>query len=1184
MSKHTTFCDWRLRGLFLNNHLTFLILRNVQVTLHILSAIIEKCPRDLSLYIAAAFGIMQTILQSNDITLIEYSVPTFEILCTHQDYASLTSEKGLLPQFEVLLRSYASYASKSSAIARNSLSSLPLRVRYRKAGLQAIRGAVPSISIWASTEKLISLIVPIVLENVDSGDPQYIIALQERIASRDEMERDFNYKRKQSMSTVWTEDTVEADPQAASGTIENADKLAEEEVGVVALQALRLLYTAVNRSQLRWVTSAMLEYFLNRSEVNELKIGLDSSSAVHTSWPMYIAELSCDWARVQDRFTILITSVDLLSMTDHHLKKQLVLASIVESLLCSSINFIGLSVLDVLTSLIQEILLHIRKMENDRYDVLQTQPLSSAEISSLSGTDVNTSSHEANGCGESGTILIRARVIGQIRKCIAGLATHVYYSDQISDMISKILERLKPSASPLPLTGSLAVQGPMPKEDTQAKGGDGQEKPPEKLFPPGMGRLTALIAVKEIITVANSRFLDGTYGAVSRSKVAISVWEGTEWLLHDPHAKVRRMYIDSLLSWLQLEVGKEAMRLPEEGNFGVKHNKGIFDETKASGLSRRAMLTIMQQDGSPKRQRRRFLRSLHLAIYEIALQQAESESNILLLHLLLVKMIEHLGVNALRDGLPMMMRLQEDIQIVVPASLRIRIGSLVYGYLQAICVVFDFEHNLIGREIHNEIGRRKDKGIWMKRISVPPQSLEQIESLDNWQSNNLEDSKYGDVDSLKPFEQREQLIDRISFAYSTMLAAPPSSPTGRMLSRSFSAQLGSSSISSIGLSGQAYQLPSKFREELLSDWTKEACLAHATRESSRSGSLNGSRKVANGNSRDLLAVAIPSGNVGFSLNSPVSGDVYSRNNNHNDFQHGGLLRSNSSYRRPSTTARQEKGGAASPYGSENRASGQGSPLQLSTSSIRSSIRVEDLKRALSTSSASYNSRPKWQRNAHPHDITEDTASESMVSADLSASDTSVAGRTAISDAKTSAGMQEEPPSTPKSPQTSHHSSFVSHGSSPPASAARELPSDLQKEPDMSEDVPPVPPLPASLQAAMRVSLPAQSTVATVDHHRAVPSTINIGGASAVANNTNTGAASTSTYTSAGTSVHKSKSLKGLRASSNPPGGSQRTMPRKLTSSVDFSGLLNSINVEDDEQENSRFVDRNSRRSMFHPPY
>ena len=1106
-------------------------------------------------------------------------MPTFETLCTHQDYASLTSEKGLLPQFGILLRSYASYAAKPSSVAINSSSSLPLRIRYRKAGLQAIRGAVPSISIWASTEKLVNLIVPIVLENVDSEDPQYIVTLQERIASRDEMEKDFIYKRKQSMSTVWTEDIVEADPQAASGTIENADKLAEEEVGFMALQALRLLYTAVNRSQLRWVTSAMLEYFLNRSEVNELKSDLDSTLAVHSSWPMHIAELSCDWARVQDRFTILITSVDSLSVTGHNLKKQLVLASIIESLLCSSINFIGLSVLDVLTGLLQGILLHIRRIENEKHDNLQPQSLSSSRITSPSDTDTNLASHKANGSREDVTTVLRAKVVVQLRKCIAGLATHVYYSDQISDMISTILGRLKPSPTPLSLGGSLAAQDPMSTEETHAKGADGQEKPPEKHFPPGLGRLTALLAVKEIITVANSRILDGTYGAVSRSKVAISVWEGTEWLLHDPNAKVRRMYVDSLLSWLQLEVGKEAMRLPVEDNYGVKHNKGIFEEAKASGLSRRALLSIMHQDGTPKRQRRRFLRSLHLAIYEIALQQAESESNIPLLHLLLVRMLENLGVNAVRDGLPMMMRLQEDMQIVTPPRLKIRLGSLVYSYLQTICVVFDIEHNFIGREILTEIERRKDKGVWMKRICVPPQSLEQIQSLDSWPSNELEVSEHSDVDSLKPFEQREQLIDRISFAYSTMLAAPPSSPTGRMLSRSFSAQFGSSSISSIGFSGQTYQLPSRFREELLSDWTKEACLAHATHESSRSESLSGSRKVANGNSRDLLAVAIPSGNVGFSLNSPVLGDVYSGNNNHNDSHNGGFLRSNSSYRRPSTGARQERGGATSPYGNEIRASGQGSPLQLSTSSLRSSVRVEDLKRALSTSSTSYNTRSKWQGNVHPHDIVEDTASESMISADLSASETSAAGH-----AKTSAISQEEPPSTPKSPQISHPSSFVSHGSSPPASAARELPSDLQKEPITGEDVPPVPPLPASLQAAMRASLPLQSTVVAVDHYRAVPNAMNNGGADAVVNNINTGTAAASNYTSAATSVHKSKSFKGLRASSNPPGGSQRTMSRKLASSVDFSGLLNSIYVEDDGQENHRFVDTTSGRSTFRPPY
>ena len=1154
------------------------------MTLHILSAIIEKCPRDLSLYITAALRILQTVLQSNDITLVEYSVPAFETLCTYQEHASLTSEMGLLSQFEVLLHSYASYASKDSSLAAKNSSSLPLTVRYRKAGLQAIRGATPSVSTWATSEHLISLIMPVLLENVDSKDQHYINVLRDRIASRDEMEKDSFFKRKQSMSTVWTADTIEADPQAASGTIEDADKLAEEEIGILALQTLRVLFTAVNRGQLRWVTSAMLRYILKRTEVGDLQIGLEFEPVVTSAWPLHITELSCEWARVQDRFTILVTSVEslaLLSAADDDLKKQLVLASLVESLLCSSINFIGLSVMDVLASLMQDMLLHIRKLETHRDDFMQSQSLLPEVANSSAAIAPSLGAHD--GSRENGTLLLRAKVIGQLRKCVAGLATHVYYSDQISDMVSAILGRLKPSSVFASTGGSLAVQHPVPSNETFVNGGYAQEKPQEKTFPPGMGRFTALLAVKEILTVANTRILDGAYGAVSRSKVPIAVWEGTEWLLRDPHAKVRSVYVDSLLSWLDLELGKEALRLPEENIFGFKHGNGILDETKAPGLSRKALSTVLHQDGNLKRQRRRFLRSLHLTIYEIALQQAESEADILILHLLLAKMVEKLGVNALRDGLPMIMRLQEDIQIITSPKLKIQLGSLVYGYLQGVCLVFDIEYNSIGREIQNEVERRKEQSVWMEKISLPPQSLEQIQSLNERPLSDMETHSYGEAKNLKPFERREQLIDRISFAYSTMLAPPPSSPTGRMPTRSFSAQFGSASTPSIGFLGQAHQLPSKFREELLSVWTKEACLAHATHESSRSGSLNGSRKAANGNSRDLLAVAIPSSNVGFSLNSPALGDAQDRNINQNNYHNGGLLHSSSAYQRPSTTARHGRAGTISPYESDNRASGQSSSLQLSTSSFRSSVRVEDLKQALSKSSLSHSTHAHWQGNLYVHDIVEDTASESMVSAEMSASDTSAAGRTAISDVNTSVTARDNPPSTPKTPQTSHPSPFTAHGSSPPARAARELPSDLQKQPETSDDVPPVPPLPASLQAAMRASISAQNAVSAIDYQPVASEIANTGGASTVSYS-GADAAVTGTHSSAATSVHKSKSSKRLRASSNPPGGSQRTAARSLASSADFSSLLESIQVEEDEQGKYGVADQAARRTILRPPH
>ncbi len=69
------------------------IYRNVQVTLQILAALIEKAPRDLPLYAPYVLKILNIILRSRDITMVESSIPTFEAFCEHQDGASLSADQ-----------------------------------------------------------------------------------------------------------------------------------------------------------------------------------------------------------------------------------------------------------------------------------------------------------------------------------------------------------------------------------------------------------------------------------------------------------------------------------------------------------------------------------------------------------------------------------------------------------------------------------------------------------------------------------------------------------------------------------------------------------------------------------------------------------------------------------------------------------------------------------------------------------------------------------------------------------------------------------------------------------------------------------------------------------------------------------------------------------------------------------
>ena len=85
----------------------------------------------------------------------------------------------------------------------------------------------------------------------------------------------------------------------------------------------------------------------------------DPSSPHSGGWATRIFEMIARWTPVQDRYVILVTAMDILvrsPMANEHLQQQLVLATIVDSLLKSDINLIGLSVMDVLLGLVQHVL------------------------------------------------------------------------------------------------------------------------------------------------------------------------------------------------------------------------------------------------------------------------------------------------------------------------------------------------------------------------------------------------------------------------------------------------------------------------------------------------------------------------------------------------------------------------------------------------------------------------------------------------------------------------------------------------------------------------------------------------------------------------------------------------------------------------------------------------------------
>ncbi|ORX99794.1 hypothetical protein BCR34DRAFT_522989, partial [Clohesyomyces aquaticus] len=995
----------------------------VQVTLEILKALIEKCPQNLPLYASAVLRILRTILKSDDVTMVEESVPTFESLCAHQDPATLAADQDYIKQYEEIVQLYAQFASKEVVKHNKAPISWPVAIRFRKAALHALKAVASSESLGSDTGRQLAVIIPVILLNIYSETGDYLRGLERREREKEEQDKEKDVRRRQSVSTVRTVEDEEGDPIAASGTTEDADKLAEEEVGIVALQALRNIFVGVNRGQLRLATSAVLKFIGGHVKPQQHS---SSQATRDDSWATTLLAMTCGWAPVQDRYAILVGAMETLvrsPITEEDMERQLVLATVIDYLLRSTINFIGLSVMDVLIGLISHTLL-----------LLQLGGAGTSIKPHHQQTTPGISEKDVDNRGSSGSLggvvveLVkepsqhRVELLDTLQKCMSSLATHVYYTDQISDMVAAILSRLKPPTSSGLFNNTAGVEDPVGAIDAVATSAGMDEKTSQidKFFSFETARLTALEAVKDIIITANTRRPDGSSASVSRSSVGVRVWEGTQWLLRDPSGKVRRAYVDTLITWLNLEKRKVDLRVVDD------HHK---KENDKNGLARRAVSNASARDKSPKRDKNKFLALLHLAVYENALQYVDSEADFLLLHLLLTTLVDKLGVNAIRSGLPMILRLQEDIQNIDSPGTKIRIGSLVHGYLWAVSMALDFETSSVGRVLHSEISRRNDKGLWVKQIHVPPMPLDRI---DIPHSDPVRiPAEVVQSEALQPFDNREALVDKISEGYSSSLYSPPSSPPtspGRSINLPAIAPQASK---------PAPQLPAKVKEEMMTEWTKANCVASNTKDSS-SPSVTGSRAGTSAHGaqqkNNYLGITIPNGNLDSATNSPLHTPRRSQS-------------------RPPSTAYGLVGRLHSP----NRAHSP-SATPGSTSSVRSAVRVEDLKRVLSGKErprTSYSTRPASHH--HRTSPSDSSASDSMVSVH-SLSDSSFVtadhgGR------QTMQSPDSQSPSTPGATLTPRP--LTSH---PPDEKMSSNNATRQHDQAFStRKVPPVPPIPASLR-------------------------------------------------------------------------------------------------------------------------
>lgn len=433
---------------------------NVQVTLDIVKNIIERCPDDLNLLAKNVVSILEAVLSSKDVSLSTHAIPVFDSFCRAHDNVLLRGDQLYVKSFQHLFANYIALA-KGSTTGPNLL-------QWRLVGIEAIKSLAASVAVS----------VPILTEQIDAS----ISILLSCLATNNN-----------NLNLIAIQKEV-ADAEQNRRTSMHLERKAETDLAYAAMEAFYRFFDTTSTGLLKRFTTNVILFILNQRPP--------------VQWSNMLLEVAATSAPVQSRFAVLTELVDYLAtISVNKLDQVLTLVEPISFLLSSSVNMVGLSVIDVLRSL-----LHVQA------NILRCYSLQSLP----------------NGKPSPNAVLLA------LKKCMAALASHIYYAAQVSDMISEILARCHhPSRHGLASGVVTPMRSSLPK-DRDSFNHTEKTSILNPIF---------LISCFDIIGSILLMSL-GNPAGIDRDHLTIASWDGTQHLLNNENQNVRTAYTNALITFL----------------------------------------------------------------------------------------------------------------------------------------------------------------------------------------------------------------------------------------------------------------------------------------------------------------------------------------------------------------------------------------------------------------------------------------------------------------------------------------------------------------------------------------------------------------------------------------------------------------------------------------------------------
>ncbi|KAM3583073.1 plasma membrane localization protein, variant 2 [Umbelopsis sp. WA50703] len=347
--------------------------QNNQVSLDIIKALIQSCHRDLNLFSKHVIDILDMIMDTRDLDLIDIACGTFVTFCTYHDGSTLSVDQDYTAKYARLLRKFAIFCQYE-----NGDNSLKLNLRY--IGHRGLQATVTGETLQPTDFNFqLPIILPPLLDSLSASKVPLTQLVHEGEGSID--------IRQSALDK----------------------NLTEQDVLTLALQTLQHVFRALRGPSVRQALVPFFEY-------------LDRYNAW---WPstfaVSVTEVMLRALQPQYRYIIVsellqyLDNVPIVGEDENGNKKQACVVSMLHSTLNADLPLVGISVMEVMNTTFT----YLVKVIKNKPDC-QTIPSKADEDSNYSYAVYNGLIHS-----------------------ISGLAMHIYYSNQVNDIIGYLTTKLR---------------------------------------------------------------------------------------------------------------------------------------------------------------------------------------------------------------------------------------------------------------------------------------------------------------------------------------------------------------------------------------------------------------------------------------------------------------------------------------------------------------------------------------------------------------------------------------------------------------------------------------------------------------------------------------------------------------------------------------------------------------------